>query len=175
MISCVRSALFKSDDRNSSSIPTKIPSIRRRIIMETIGLAASILALLIAAEKSCVFIHDVYVDLRDAPKDIRTQATKLDCLALMMRQLGETYKKLPKEFEIDIWLLHEIEEFDREIGATKAKVKSRLDRIEQGKKQKLKESYKWLLFDKEMKKFFESVDRWSMIISQAATVVQLYV
>jgi hypothetical protein len=143
--------------------------------MEPIGLAASILTLLTAAGESCKFLHHVYVDLREAPQGMRTQATKLQCFALSIHQSIDTYKKLPKEFEIDLRLRDEIEQFEREISAMKVKIESRLDASNQGRRQRAKQSCKWLLFDREMNKFLQSVDHWSNIMSQVTAVAQLYV
>lgn len=142
--------------------------------MEPIGVSASILTLLNAAGESCKFLYNLYIDLEGAPEEIRAQAIKLQCLNLAVHQLVESYKKLPKEFEVDPRVADEVKQFEGQVTSMQRKIQRKSTKVSQGRRQRAWQSCKWLLFDRQMNRFLQSVDHWSIIINQAAIAAQMY-
>lgn len=143
--------------------------------MEPVGASASILTLLGATGESCKFIYNLYVDLSDAPKDIQTQTKKFQSFNLTIQQLIVAYEKLPSDFEVDIRLQKEIATFQIEVTSMKIRLERRFDAMRQSRSLRWKECCKWLLFDRQLNKFLNTMDHWYMIMNQAATIAQMSV
>lgn len=141
--------------------------------MEPVGATASMLTLLAAAGQSCKFLYTLSVDLSEAPKDIQNQAVKLQSFDLTVQQLLKAYEKLPPEFEVDARLRAEIARFESEVTSMRIKIERKLDASRQSRKHQFRESCKWLLFDRQMTKFLQSADHWSLIMSHAAMTAQM--
>jgi hypothetical protein len=90
-----------------------------------------------------------------------------------VQQLIKAYEKLPSEFEVDARLQGEIVRFECEVTSMKVKIERKFEALRQGRKQQLRESCKWLLFDRQMAKFLQSAEHWSLIMSHAAMTAQM--
>lgn len=141
--------------------------------MEPLGATASLLTLLASAGQSCKFLYALCVDFSEAPKDIQDQAVKLQSFDIVVQQLLKAYERLPSEFGVDIELREQIALFESEVTSMRIRVERRLDASRQGRKRQLRESCKWLLFDRQMTKFLQSADHWSLIMSHAAMAAQM--
>jgi len=141
--------------------------------MEPLGLAASILTVLAAAGGSCKYLHNILLDLTEAPHHVQVQATKLKCLEITVRQLIQAYQKPPQGFQVEPWLREEFEKFERQVTTMKAKMGNRAELMVGTRRKRWRESCKFILLDREMNKFLVSVDHWSLIMAHAASSAQL--
>ena len=148
-------------------------STREHTRMEPLGLAASILTVLAAAGGSCKYLHNILLDLTEAPHDVQVQAMKLKCLEITVQQLIQAYQKLPQGFQIEPWLHEEFEKFERQVTRMKTKMENRAGLMIESRRKRWRESCKSILFDREMNKFLVSVDHWSLVMAHAASSAQL--
>jgi hypothetical protein len=141
--------------------------------MEIVGGTASILTLLAAAGSACKFIYSVSLDLDEAPRDIKVQDARLRRLDWTIHHLTEIYRKLPQDVQVDAELLKDVQSFKDEITSLKVKIENKISKLDRGRRQAVKESCKWILFDRQLEKFAESLDHWDKILSQMALAAQM--
>jgi hypothetical protein len=145
--------------------------------MDPVSFSASILTLLITAGNSCQRIHDLMVGISDAPYEIHSQTAKVRCLHQTISNLIRVYDlpDLPPDLKMDSVLRVHIEDFLFEIERINSKVQSKGQMLQKSRGQNIWARVKWLLSDRQMRKFYESLDRWNAIFSQAVSATHLYV
>jgi hypothetical protein len=141
--------------------------------MEVVGGTASILTLLGAAGGACKFIYKVSLYLNDSPRDIKVQNARLRRLDMTIHHLIEIYRKLPQAFQVDAELLKDLGSFKDDITSLKTKIESSLSKSNRGRRRAVKESCRWLLFDRQMEQFAESLDHWDKVLSQMGQAAQM--
>ncbi|CAI6340834.1 unnamed protein product [Periconia digitata] len=142
--------------------------------MDPVSASASILTLVGAAGGSCKFLHSFILDIADAPREIRISNQKLCCLARSFDCLTNVYSKVPSHYRIDSTVVHELELFIQEIFTINKVVKSKAaSLIDEGSVKQLWHSFRWLLFDRRLQKFFASLEHWNIVFSQAVAISQL--
>jgi hypothetical protein len=142
--------------------------------MDPVSTIASVITLIGATGGTIRVIHDTITSIKDAPKDIRRQCKRLECLCVTLNSIVRTCQHLPDECQVDIDLCG-IEEFIDEARALEANLNARRVRVAGKNIAKFHESCKWLFSDRQLKRFFESLDQWDAILSQALQVVQMSV
>lgn len=145
--------------------------------MDPISFSASILTLLGAAGGSCNFIYRFILDISDAPADIHSHSVKLRCLHHTISNLIRVYEHtdLPLDLHMDPMLRVHIVDFVDEIGKIKAKIESKGRMLEKGRTHHIWARLKWLSSDRQLHKFYDSLDHWNTIFSQAVSVTKLCV
>ena len=141
--------------------------------MDPISATSSILTLLGAAGGSCKFLFDFLLNLAEAPRDIRTQNERLGCIHETITTLIQTYSQLPSEFQFQPYLKSGLVAFTNKLGKIRAKIETRSTLLQKGRIRSLDESFKWLFYDRKLRKFLASLDEWDMILSQAVMASQL--
>ncbi|OWY46977.1 ankryin repeat S-palmitoyl transferase [Alternaria alternata] len=140
--------------------------------MDPVSTIASVITLIGATGGTIKVIHDTITSIKDAPKDIRRQCKRLECLCVTLNSIVRTCQHLPDECEVDVDLCG-IEEFIDEARALEANLNARRARVAGKNIARFHESCKWLFSDRQLKRFFESLDQWDTILSQALQVVQI--
>ncbi|CAG5165756.1 uncharacterized protein ALTATR162_LOCUS6835 [Alternaria atra] len=140
--------------------------------MDPVSTIASVITLVGATGGTIKVIHDTITSIKDAPKDIRRQCKRLECLCVTLNSIVRTCQHLPDDCQVDIDLCG-IEEFIEEAQVLEANLSDRRTRVAGRNIAKLHESCKWLLFDRQLKRFFESLDQWDSVLPQALLVVQI--
>lgn len=144
--------------------------------MDPVGGVASILTLLNAAAGTCELLHTLVLDIKDASRDIRAQNEKLHCLHMTITQLAAIYAKLPEESQRGAPWHRWIEDFAVEVAFIRDKVQRKVASIENASLGiRLQEGCRWILFDRQLRRFYESLEHWNIVFSQAVSVSQLYV
>lgn len=141
--------------------------------MDPISASASMLTILSAAGGSVKFIHSFIISLQDAPSELRAHNAQLDCLHRTIAFLEKVCTELPKDFQLDASLHTHIVNFTREVNLVRAIVEEKNAMMGKGRGYRIRESFRWLLFDRQLKKFFNSLDHWHTIFSQAISASQL--
>ncbi|CAN9179736.1 unnamed protein product [Alternaria alternata] len=140
--------------------------------MDPVSTIASVITLIGATGGTIKVIHDTITSIKDAPRDIRRQCKRLECLCVTLNSIVRTCQHLPDECEVDVDLCG-IEEFIDEARALEANLNARRARVAGKNIARFHESCKWLFSDRQLKRFFESLDQWDTILSQALQVVQM--
>ena len=141
--------------------------------MDPISISASILTMLAAAGGCCQFIHNLFIDVADAPSDIRAQIVQLKCLYRTIKHLLQIYTDLPENIQVDGDIRRNIEEFTREILHIKAKIAGKDTFWKGGRGLQILERLRWLYSDRQLRKFFASLEHWNIVLSQAVLASQL--
>lgn len=142
--------------------------------MDPISTAASVITLLGAAAGTIKVIHEAINSIIDAPKDIRTQCERLGCLSITLASVVQTCKQLPDDCQLDLELCG-ISELVKDAISLEGKLKARRTRMIRNSLGRVHESCKWLLFDRQLRRFFESLDQWNTILLQTLGVIQMLV
>jgi len=145
--------------------------------MDPTSFAASVLALLTAAGASCEFLYNFILDISEAPEEIHVQAIKLQCLHQSISSLIELYEgedALP-ELHLDGLLKDHIYKFLDYTHTIKRRVSESSIQLGKGRVHQLRERLSWLLSDRRMRKFYNSLDDWLRIFSTAVQRTQLCV
>jgi hypothetical protein len=140
--------------------------------MDPVSATASILTLLGAAGGSCKFLFNFLHDLSDAPHDIQVQNKKLGCLYETLTALSQMYAQLPADFQSHPHLQGKLLEFAQDLGKVRGRIEVKTTALGKGRRHKVQESFKWLFFDRQLKKLFDSLDHWDMVLSQAMMASQ---
>jgi hypothetical protein len=142
--------------------------------MDPVSTIASVLTLLGAAGGTIKFIHSSITAIIEAPDDTKRQNRRIECLSITLTNVVRACEQLPDEFRLDLKLCG-IEEFIVDTKSIEAKLTAKRIRTTSSTMLKFHESCKWLLSDREFKRFFESVDHWNTILSQALWALQMSV
>lgn len=142
--------------------------------MDPISSAASVITLLGAAAGTIKVIHDAVNSIIDAPRDIRTQSERLGFLSITLASIVQTCKQLPGDCQLDLELCG-IGELVKDAILLEGKLSARGTRMVRSSLGRVHESCKWLLFDRQLKRFFEYLDQWNTILSQVFLVAQMFV
>ncbi|KAA8620506.1 hypothetical protein PtrSN002B_010282 [Pyrenophora tritici-repentis] len=142
--------------------------------MDPISTAASVVTLLGAAAGTIKVIHDTINSIIDAPKDIQRQSERLRCLSITLAGVVQTCKQLPDDCQLNLELCG-IDGFIQDAILLEVQLKARGTRMIGSSLGKVHESCKWLLFDRQLKRFFESLDQWNTILLQTLGVIQMLV
>ncbi|CAN9191541.1 unnamed protein product [Alternaria alternata] len=142
--------------------------------MDPISTAASVLTLLGAAAGTIKFIHETINSIVDAPDDIKRQSERLGYLSITLASVVHACKQLPDECQLTVEL-RGIGELIKDAKSLKAKLITRESRMKKNNFDKFYESCKWLLADRQFKRFFESLDQWNTILLQTLGVIQVLV
>ena len=141
--------------------------------MEPIGGTASVLTLLAAAGGTCKFLYSTFSDLADAPRNIQACNAKLRRLDMSVQRLLQAYQKLPPDFALDEQLWDEFTRFKKEIDSFKTTIEAKGAKVKKSRRQAVRESCKWLLFDRHLTRFSESLDHWNQFLCQTAQATQV--
>ena len=142
--------------------------------MDPISTAASVLTLLGAAAGTIKFIHDTINSIINAPDDIKRQSERLGYLSITLVSVVHACEQLPDDCQLNVEL-RGIGELIKNAKSLKAKLITRENRIEKNNFGKVYESCRWLLADRQFKRFFESLDQWNTILLQTLGVIQVLV
>ncbi|KAF7674549.1 hypothetical protein GT037_007309 [Alternaria burnsii] len=142
--------------------------------MDPISTAASVLTLLGAAAGTIKFIHDKINSIVDAPDDIKRQSERLGHLSITLASVVHACEQLPDDCQLTVEL-RGIGELIEVAKSLKAKLITRESRMKKNNFDKIYESCKWLLADRQIKRFFDSLDQWNTILLQTLGVIQVLV
>lgn len=140
--------------------------------MDPVSTTASILTVLGAAGSTCKVIYNAILDFKDAPHDIKLQNKKLQCLHGTINCLLHVCKSLPEEFQLASHLMG-MDDFIRDISFINVKIQRQSEALDRRKIIRIKESCKWFLFDRELRKFFDNLEHYNMILSHAVSIAQM--
>jgi len=144
--------------------------------MDPVGGAASILTLLNATGATCKLLHTIVFNLKEASHDIRTQNEKLQCLHQTITQLAEIFTKLPAENQTGAPWHEWAAKFAIEVASIKVKIEKKTNSLANARfGTRFQEGCQWILFDRQLKRFYSSLEHWNIIFFQAVTVSQLSV
>ncbi|KAF1841331.1 ankyrin [Cucurbitaria berberidis CBS 394.84] len=143
--------------------------------MDPVSFAASLVTLLGVAGKTSEFVYNFILDIRDVPKEIRSQAIKLQCLHQTLTALWSLYgtSSMTPELQLDPVLEDHIRIFLSEIQTLENKIRERSTKLSGSRRQHMKERLIWLSSDRELRKFYTSLDNWSQIFSTAVSTTNL--
>lgn len=147
--------------------------------MDPISIPASLVTLLAASGSTCRVLHSLILNLKDAPGDIRLQNKKLQCLTGTITCLLQVYNVLSKDAQLKAHLtelephVRGVSDFIQEISSIEAKIQRKKASLSRGRVSHAKESCKWLLFDRQLKKFFDNLEHYNIILSHALWAAQL--
>jgi ankyrin repeat protein len=140
--------------------------------MEPISATASVLTLLGAIGGTLKFVYNTIVDISDAPHEIQMQSKKLRSLYGVITCLVQVYENLPAEHTAGLQISG-IEDFVHDLGLLKLKLEAKSSKLQNSQAHRIRESCKWLLLDRRMKKFFDSLDEWNIVLTQALWVANI--
>lgn len=143
--------------------------------MDPVSFSASVLTLLAAAGQTCSFVHNFIIDISGAPSEIIDQTVKLQCLQRTISQLIQAYGALPSDLQLDPDLIYHLLKFNQEIKQVRTRIQNSSVGLERNRTRHLWERCRWLLSDRQLYKFYKSLDQWNMIFSQAASTIHLWV
>lgn len=137
--------------------------------MDPVSFAASLVTLLGLASAATEIVYNSILDIRDAPKEIQSQAIKLQCLQKTFADLLAQYEPYASnaQLRVDPFLEFNLRNFLGEIQVLEDKLKSSSVRMGASRKQHLRERLTWLSSDRKLRKFYDSLDEWSSIFNAA--------
>lgn len=137
--------------------------------MDPVSFAASLVTLLGLASAATEIVYNSILDIRDAPKEIRSQAVKLQCLHKTLRDLLAQYTRYAgnAQLYIDPLLEDNLREFLGDIQDLEVKLKNSSSKMSGSRKQHLRERLTWLSSDRKLRKFYDSLDEWNGIFNAA--------
>ena len=142
--------------------------------MEPLSATASVLTLLAAAGSSCGFLHTFVVNIADAPQDIKRQNETLRCLQHTLMHLSQIYSNIPENHRMETPVHDWISNFAPEVSSIRSKVEGRAKSLQKGHRiRRIQESLRWIMFDRHLRKFYESLDHWNAVFQQACAAVQM--
>jgi hypothetical protein len=141
--------------------------------MDPFSASASLLTILGAAGSSIKCIHQLVLNFKDAPADIEGYRNHLECLYQTITCLTRVYKTLPPDFQLDARISRCLREFTKETGEVHSKLERKLVSMGESRGHRMRESFRWLLFDRKVKKYFASLEHWNTILSQTAAALQM--
>jgi len=141
--------------------------------MDPLSVSASIITLLAAAGGSCKFVYNSIFDIADAPAEVQSYRSRLECLERTFSTLLQIYSTLPQDIQVDTVLQNRLVEFGKEIQAMKRSIgaKDNLVRLSYG--HRMRERCKWLLHDRQLQKFLCSLEQWDLVFSQAIASIHM--
>jgi hypothetical protein len=142
--------------------------------MDPISTAASVITLLGAAAGTIKVVHDTINSIIDAPNDIKRQSERLGHISITLASVVHACEQLPDDCHLDLEL-RGIGELIEDAKLLEAKLNTRGTRMMRNNFSKIHGSCKWLLADRQFKRFFESLDQWNTILLQTLGVIQLFV
>jgi hypothetical protein len=145
--------------------------------MEPVSFTASVLTLLAAAGGSCKFLYNFVLDVSDAPSEIYSQNSKLSSLHRTFLGLIQIYEspELPPELQLDSDLHKNLLRFIDAIDAFKTKIQRRGRRLDRNRRHHAWERLIWLSSDRELHKFYSSLDNWDIIFRNAVSGTTMFV
>lgn len=141
--------------------------------MDPLSASASILTILGAAGGSVKFLHQFILDFKDTPTELRSYSSHLECLHCTITCLMQVYDNLPPTFRLDARIAGWAAEFMEETTAVRSILEKKVVSMSEGRGQRVRESLRWMLFDRKVRKFFASLEHWNMIFSHAAAASQM--
>lgn len=144
--------------------------------MDPISFTASVLTLLAAAGGSCKFLYNFVLDISDAPSEIYSQNIKLRSLHRTFLSLIQFYESpdLPPELQLDSDLRANLLRFIDAIGVFKTRIQKRGRRLDRNRRHHAWERLIWLSSDRELHKFYSSLDSWDTIFRNTASGTTMY-
>lgn len=145
--------------------------------MDPVSFAASLLTLLGAAGATCEFTYNFILDISDVPDEIRSHAIKLRCLHQSISTLMNLYGRddLPPEMQLDPFLERNVRHFLDNVRVVETKFRNSSVRLDRSRTRHLLERLKWLSSDRQLRKFYSSLDDWILIFSAAVSTTKLFV
>ena len=145
--------------------------------MDPVSFAASLLTLLGAAGATCEFVYNFILDISNVPDEIRLQAIKLRCLHQSISTLVSFYRRddLPPELQLDPFLERNVRNFLDNVRGVEAKFQNSSARLDRSRTCHLLEKLTWLSSDRQLRKFYSSLDDWMIIFSTAVSTTELFV
>lgn len=134
--------------------------------------AASVLTVLGAAGGTCKVLYNLILDLKDAPSDIRRQNKKLQHLHENISCLLQVCNELPTDLQL-VTHLNGVHEFFQDMRSISLDLEHKKIGLNHGRAGRVKEICKWLLFDRQLKKFFQNLEHYNIIFSHALWAAQL--
>lgn len=142
---------------------------------DPISFTASVLTLLAAAGGSCKFLYNFVLDIQDTPVEIQTQTIKLRCLHQTISNVIRVYDGLPQEIQLESHVRSDIVGFIEEIENIKTSVHEKDRKLNLGRMHHWKEKLKWLSYDRQITKFYSSLDQWEKVFLSVASTINTYV
>lgn len=142
--------------------------------MDPVSTTASVVTLLGATGGTIKVIYNAISAIVDAPHEIRMQSKSLESFCSTITSLIHVCEQLPEEFPINLNLCG-IEEFIDNAKSLEAKLKAKDARIRSGNIGRVREGCRWLLFDRQLKRFFDSLEHWNIVLCQGLWVTQMSV
>ena len=144
--------------------------------MDPTSFAASVLTLLGAAGASCEFIYNFMLDISELPEEIHSQARKLHCLKQSISNLIKIYEQnaAPHELYLDPFLKEQLKRFLDDTGEIESRIRKSSSRLDQSRAYHIWERLSWISSNRQMRKFYSTLDEWLKIFSTAATETQMY-
>jgi hypothetical protein len=146
-------------------------------IMDPVSFAASLVTLLGLAGAAAKSVYSFLLDIHDVPDELRSQALKLRFLHQILSVLIAFYEpmKTSTQLHLDPFLEDHLRRFLIEIQVLENSLKEHNLRLSGSGRQHLWERLKWLFPDRELRKFFASLDDWMHIFSMAVAITNMFV
>jgi hypothetical protein len=142
--------------------------------MDPVSVSASVVTLLAAAGGSCKFLHAFVLDIADAPQDIRKQNEMLNCLTHTLTRLSQVCSEIPENFRFETPLHEWIARFSTEVSSTRDRIEVRAASLDHGRYiRRIQGSFRWVIFDRQLRKFYGSLEHWNIVFSQACNALQM--
>ncbi|KAH6642480.1 hypothetical protein C7974DRAFT_409034 [Boeremia exigua] len=145
--------------------------------MEPVSSVASILTLLAAAGSTCDFVYNFMLNIREVPEEIHSQAIKLRCLHQSIAALLAIYSH--RAISPDLQLGHIFENSFREFLLEVKDLENRIQKsstlVKSSRTQRVWERLTWLSSDRQLRKFYNSLDDWVRIFSMEVQTTQMSV
>jgi hypothetical protein len=140
--------------------------------MDPVSATASVVTLLSVTSGTIKVVYNLLIAFVDAPHEIMMQIRSLESFCTTINSLRNAYERIPDEFALKVDL-GGIEELVEEAKSLTTKLNTQTVRITSGHIGRARESCKWMLFDRQSRKFFKSLGRWDIILSQALWAAQM--
>jgi len=135
--------------------------------LDPISATASVITLLGAAGQTCKVLYNFFLDIADAPSEIRDHSIRLECLHRTLSTLVQVYSELPENVPTDAPLCSRITEFMKEAEKARDKFSGR-----DCSPLSIRERLRWFSSDRQLRKFFTSLTQWDIIFTQAILAAQ---
>jgi hypothetical protein len=141
--------------------------------MDPISATASLLTILGTAGGSIKSIHQLVLDYKDAPAEIQNYKIHLECLQHTVTRLIHVHEALPTTYQFDAHVAKCVIELMDEISSVQSLLERRSISMSESRGHRIRESLRWLLLDRRVKKFFTQVEHWNRVLANAAAASQM--
>lgn len=121
------------------------------------------------------FVYNFILDIKGVPEDIQSQTIKIQCLHQTIVILVALYgpNRTVPELQLDPFVEENVRKFLAEVQTLESRLKECSLKLEGSRKQHVWERLRWLSSDRELRKFYASLDTWMHIFSTALTTTGL--